>query len=402
MTDWQKVESQVMMQVVRRMPATLVRGEGVRAWDDTGKSYLDFMGGWASNALGHCHAVQVEALRRQAEQLVHVTNAFYSVPQLELAQILVEHSVFDRVFFCNSGAEANEGAVKLARKYGRIHRNGAYEVISTLKGFHGRTLAMVAATGKPHYQEPFQPLPAGFVNVEYNSLEAIKAATTDRTCGVLLEPIQGEGGVNVADDDYLRGVRAWCDEKGLVLIMDEVQTGVARTGKLWGYEHSGIRPDIMALAKGIGGGVPLGAILATEQAAAAFAPGDHGSTFGGNPLMCAVGRDVMRYVIDNDLAGHAHRIGQYLVSRLNEFRTEYPGIADIRGRGLLVALELEQERAGEVVNAALAEGLLLNACTPTVIRFMPPLIITEVHVDEAISILDRALARVIERAVAAS
>ena len=274
------------MRTVTRVPVTLVRGKGARVWDDKGKKYLDFVGGWAVNSLGHCHPVLVKALTEQAKTLIQTSNQFYTIPQLQLAELLIKNSCLDRVFFCNSGAEANEGAVKLARRYGKLHLNGAYNIITTFESFHGRTLAMVAATGQNKFQEPYIPLPDGFVNVNYNDIEAIKKATTAQTCAVMLEPIQGEGGVNVPDDNYLKEVRAWCDEKGILLILDEIQTGIGRIGTLFGYEQFGVEPDIMTLAKGLGSGVPIGALLAKEKASV-FSPGDHGSTFGGNPLVCA-------------------------------------------------------------------------------------------------------------------
>src|SRR4030042_2930430 len=276
MTDWQKLEKKYFMPTFKRMPITLVKGKGVRVWDENGKEYLDFTAGWAVNSLGHCHPEVVSAIAEQAKTLLQASNQFYTVPQLQLAELLVENSCFDRVFFCNSGAEANEGAVKLARRYGKLHLDGAYKVITALNSFHGRTLAMTAASGQRKFQEPYMPLPDGFINVEYNNVGALKKAITAQTCAVMLEPIQGEGGVNIPDDKYLRAVRAWCDEKGILLILDEVQTGIGRLGTLFGYEQFGIEPDIITLAKGLGGGIPIGAFLATENASV-FSQGEHGS-----------------------------------------------------------------------------------------------------------------------------
>ena len=287
MTDWQQLESKYYMQVVKRTPVTLVKGAGARVWDDNGREYLDFVGGWAVNSLGHCHPVVTEAVCQQAATLVHTSNQFYTIPQTQLAELLVENSCLDRVFLANSGAEANEGAVKLARRYGKLHRDGAYEIITALNSFHGRTLVMVAATGQPKYQEPFQPIPAGFVHVPYNDINAIKEATTDKTCAVMLEPIQGEGGVRCPAGDYIRKVRELCNRTGILLIFDEIQTGMGRTGKLFAYEHTGVAPDIMTLAKALANGLPIGAMLATEQVASAFGPGAHGSTFGGTPIVTA-------------------------------------------------------------------------------------------------------------------
>ena len=379
------------MATFKRLPLNLVRGKGARVWDDNGREYLDFVGGIAVNILGHCHPVVIAAIREQAETLIHTSNLFYTVPQLRLAQLLVENSCLDQVFFSNSGAEANEGAIKLARKYGKLYLDGAYEVITTINSFHGRTLAMVAATGQGKFQAPYIPLPGGFVNVEYDNIEAIKQATTVNTCAVMLEPIQGEGGVNIPSDDYFKKVRAWCDEKGLLLILDEIQTGIGRIGTLFGYQQFAIEPDIMTLAKGLGGGVPIGAILAKEKASV-FAPGDHGSTLGGNPLACATGYATLKFIFENDVVANSKRIGDYLIAELQGLKSKFDHIIDIRGRGLLVALQFDQDIADDIVRACLEHGLLLNAVTPNALRFMPPLIIGESEVDEAIAILEKVLA----------
>jgi predicted acetylornithine/succinylornithine family transaminase len=390
MTDWQELEKKYYMQVFERLPVTLVRGKGPYVWDDEGREYLDFVGGWAVTTLGHCHPVLTKALTEQANLLIQTSNQYYTVPQLQLAQLLVENSCLDRVFFGNSGAEANEGAVKLARRYGQLKLKGAYEVISTLSSFHGRTLAMVAATGQPKFQQPYPPLPTGFVNVPFNDIEAIKSATTERTCAVMLEPIQGEGGVNLPADGYLLAIRRWCDQKGILLILDEVQTGIARTGTLFAYEQYGVEPDIMTLAKGLASGVPIGAILAKERASV-FASGEHGSTFGGNPLACAAGYATVKFVIDNDIAGRVKEVGDYLIGRLEKMKPKYPAITEVRGRGLLVALEFKDEIAQSLVEACLERGLLVNKLKPNALRFMPPLIIGKKEVDEALNILDKAL-----------
>jgi acetylornithine/N-succinyldiaminopimelate aminotransferase len=390
MTDWQELEKKYYMQVFERTPLTIVRGKGPYVWDDEGREYLDFVGGWAVTTLGHCHPALTKALTEQASRLIQTSNQYYTVPQLQLAQLLVENSCLDRVFFGNSGAEANEGAVKLARRYGQLKLKGAYEVISTLSSFHGRTLAMVAATGQPKFQQPYPPLPTGFVNVPFNDVEAIKAATTERTCAVMLEPIQGEGGVNLPDEGYLMAIRKWCDQRGILLILDEIQTGVGRTGTLFAYEQYGIEPDIMTLAKGLAGGVPIGAILAKEKASV-FAPGEHGSTFGGNPLACAAGYATVKFVIDNNIASRVKEVGGYLIGRLEKMKPKYPAITDVRGRGLLVALEFKDEIAQSLVDACLERGLLVNKLKPNALRFMPPLIIGKKEVDEALDILDKAL-----------
>jgi len=390
MDHWQELEQKLYMRTFKRLPVTLVRGKGALVWDEKGKEYLDFVGGWAVNSLGHCHPVVVKALKKQAETLIQVSNQYYTIPQLELAEVLVKNSCFDRVFFCNSGAEANEGAVKLARRYGKLHLKGAYEIITAHDSFHGRTLAMVAATGQHSFQEPYIPLPDGFVSVDYNEIEVLKKATNGKTCAVMLEPIQGEGGVNIADSGYLKAVRAWCDERGILFILDEIQTGLGRAGTLFAYEQYGVEPDIMTLAKGLGSGVPIGAILAKEDVSV-FTSGEHGSTFGGNPLVCAVALATTKFIIENKIPDKVKRVGSYFVSRLNELKSQFDFIAEVRGRGLLVALEFSKDIAEKVVLACLNKGLLVNQVKPNALRFMPPLIIGEKEVDRAVDILERAL-----------
>jgi len=392
MEDWQELEQKLFMRTIKRLPVTLVRGQGARVWDAEGKEYLDFIAGWAVNSLGHCHTVVVKALTEQAKTLIQASNQFYTIPQVQLAKLLVDNSCLDRVFFCNSGAEANEGAMKLARRYGKLHLDGAYEIITAHGSFHGRTLATVAATGQDKFQQPYIPLPDGFVNVDYDNIEAIKGATTNRTCAVMVEPIQGEGGVNVPHDDYLKKVRAWCDQKGMLLILDEIQTGIGRIGSLFGYEQYGVEPDIMTLAKGLGGGVPIGVFLAKERASV-FAPGDHGSTFGGNPLVCAAGLATLKFIIDNDVPAKVKKTGQYFITGLEKLKAKFGFIVEIRGRGLLLALKFTDDIAGELVLDCLKEGLLVNAVKPNALRFMPPLIITKGDIDEALGILERVLSR---------
>ena len=392
MTDWQKLEKKYFMSTFKRMPVTLVKGKGVRVWDENGKEYLDFTAGWGVNSLGHCHPAVVGAIAEQAKTLIQASNQFYTIPQLQLAGLLIENSCLDRVFFCNSGAEANEGAVKLARRYGKLHLDGAYKVITALNSFHGRTLAMTAATGQHKFHEPYTPVPGGFVHVEYNNVSAIKKATTAQICAVMLEPIQGEGGVNVPGDDYLKAVRDWCDRKGILLILDEVQTGIGRIGTLFGYEQFGIEPDIITLAKGLGGGIPIGAFLAKEKAAV-FAPGEHGSTFGGNPLACAAGYATLKFVIKNDIPSKVKRNGAYLIAQLNRLKSKYDFIVEVRGRGLLAAIQFNSDLTDKIVKSCLERGLLLNPVKPNAIRFMPPLTIAKKDIDAAISILDKALAK---------
>ncbi len=383
-----------LMSTYSQLPVAFVRGEGCRLWDADGNEYLDFVGGLAVNCLGHCHPVVVEAVVEQVHTLIQASNQFYTVPQVRLAELLVQNSCLDKVFFCNSGAEANEGAVKLARRYGKLNLGGAFEVITTMGSFHGRTLNMVAATGQPKFQQPYVPLPAGFINVEYNNIEALKAATTSQTCAVMLEPVQGEGGVNLPDDNYFTAVREWCDRKGCLLILDEIQTGLGRTGILFAYQQLGIEPDIMTLAKGLASGIPIGAILAKDRASV-FTPGEHGSTFGGNPLACAAGYATLKFILDSDIAGNANRVGQYLMDRLESLRRKFQFITDVRGCGLLVALEFNSDIADSLVMACLDRGLLVNRLKPNALRFMPPLIIGNEEVDEALDILDKVLSTMV-------
>ena len=391
MTDWREVESRVFMKTGKRLPVVIVKGEGTRLWDEEGKSYLDFFGGPATTSLGHCHPAVVAAIEEQARTLIHVSNDVYSLPHLKLAQLLVENSCLDRVYFNNSGAEANEAAFKLARKWGKERKNGAYEIIATLDSFHGRTLAAVTATGTDRYKEPFSPLPPGFVHVPFNDIEAMRRATTPRTCAIILEPIQGEGGVNVPDPGYLPAVRAWCDEQKILLILDEIQTGICRTGPLFAYQGMGVEPDIMTLAKGLGSGVPIGAILAKEHCAV-FTPGDHGSTFGGNPLATAAAHAVLRYVLENDLPARVERVSAHLMRKLHAMEDRLPSVTGVRGKGLLVAVALDGDVAESATLECLRQGLIVNNIRPNAIRLAPPLTVREDEIDEAVAILERALA----------
>ncbi len=393
MSYWQEIEQKYYMRTFSRVPVTLVKGEGARVWDEDGREYLDFVGGWATTSLGHCHPAVTAALVEQAQTLIQTSNQFYTVPQLRLAELLVKNSCLDRVFFCNSGAEANEGAVKLARRYGKLKLDGAYEVITTFNSFHGRTLAMIAATGQEKFQAPFVPLPEGFVNVDYNSLAAIKKVASKKTCAVMLEPVQGEGGVNIPSGNYLKEVREWCNQTGVRLILDEIQTGLGRLGTLFGYQQFDIEPDIMTLAKGMGNGVPIGAILAKESASV-FVSGEHGSTFGGNPLACAAGYATVKFIIENDIAGNARRVGEYFLSRLQELKKKFPFIIDVRGMGLLIGIVFNSDIADSALKACLDGGLLVNRLKPNMLRFMPPLIIGNAEVDEAVGILEKALLQV--------
>ena len=388
MTDWKEIESKYYLHVVNRQPIVLVRGEGTKVWDDEGREYLDFTSGWAVTNIGHANPVLAQAIAEQASTLIQTSNQFYTVPQLKLAELLVENSCLDKVFFANSGAEANEGAIKNARKWGRQNRNGASEIITVSHAFHGRTLNTMAAGDKPI--DDFSPVPQGFVNVEFGDIEAIMSATTEKTAAVMIEPVQGEGGVNIPTQEYLCGVRQWCDDNGLLLIFDEVQTGFGRLGTLFGYEAFGVEPDVMTLAKGLGGGVPVGAFMLKDHAIA-LVPGDHGSTFGGNVLTTAAAHASTKYIIDNDIPAHAAKMGEYLRSALGELMARHDFITDVRGMGLLIAVEFDREMAAATLTACNARGLLLNFTRPQLIRIMPPLTVSESEIDTAVERLEAGL-----------
>ena len=397
MTDWPEIEKKYYMRTFEkvRVPIVLERGKGARVWDDKDKEYLDFVAGWAVDCLGHASPVVTRALNHQAKKIIHTSNQFYTIPQLQLAELLVKNSCLDRVFFANSGLEANEGAVKLARRFGKLKLNGAYEVITAIGSFHGRSLALTAATGQESFHRPYLPMPEGFINVKYNDIEAMKAATTAKTAAVMLELIEAESGVIVPDAEYLKKVRQWCDQKGILLMLDEIQTGICRLGALFGYQLYGIEPDVITIAKGLAGGVPIGALLAKEHASV-FVPGDHGGTFGGNPLACAVGYATMKYIIDNDIAGNVRKVGQYLVEGLQGLKQKHSFITDVRGRGLLVAVEFNSEKGQEILMACLEKGLLVNKVKANAIRLMPPLIIGNQEVDRAIAILDKVFSGIVK------
>lgn len=392
MTDWIADDKRYLFQNYGRQPIVLERGEGTRVWDTEGREYLDFVGGLAVNVLGHAHPVVARALAEQANTLIHTSNLYYTTPSVELAKLLVENSCLDRVFFCNSGTEAIEAAIKLARRWGHDTRDGAFEIISMNDGFHGRTTGALAATGTARYREPFQPLAPGFTHVPWNDIEAVRAATTPLTVAVLLEPIQGEGGVNMPAPGYLRAIRDWCNERGLLLILDEIQTGNGRTGTLWAYEQEGIEPDIMCLAKGLAGGVPIGALLAKEEIAAHLVPGDHGTTFGANPLATATGLATMRYIIDEKLPERATRAADRLTTRLRSMEDRFPLVTEVRGRGLLLALGLSRDASADLIAACRERGLLVNNVRPNAIRFMPPLNVSDEEIDRACDILEEAMA----------
>jgi acetylornithine/N-succinyldiaminopimelate aminotransferase len=378
-----------LMDITARPPTVFVKGEGAYLWDDAGKRYLDFMQGWAVNCLGHSPPVVAEALAAQAKVLLTPSPAFYNEPSLKLAKALVALSCFDQVFFANSGAEANEGAIKLARKYGAKHKHGAFEIITFEGGFHGRTLATMSASGKKAFEPLFEPKVPGFRKARLNDLNSVKALISNNTVAVMLEPIQGEAGVWPATDQFLRELRALTKEHGLLLIVDEIQTGMGRTGKLFHYEHAGIEPDIMTLGKGIGGGVPLAALLATEHASC-FEHGDQGGTFNGNPLMCAAGLVVLEQVSKPEFLKSAADAGLFLESELQRLSARH-GLGDIRGRGLLLALDLKLPIGASVVAQAFSAGVLLNSPQPDALRFMPALNVTRGEISEMIDCLDAIL-----------
>jgi acetylornithine/N-succinyldiaminopimelate aminotransferase len=372
---------------------SLIRGEGCRVWDDHGREYLDFVGGIAVCALGHSSPIVTKALEEQSKLLVHVSNLYYTRPQAELAMLLVEHSFADRVFFCNSGAEANEAAIKLARKYTREkHGPGKFTIICMEGSFHGRTMATLSATGQAKIQAGYDPLLGGFRFVPFNDLEALKSAVDDSVCAVMLEPIQGEGGVVVPDSDYLKRLKDFCTQKGLLLILDEIQTGMGRTGRLFAHEHFGAAPDIMTLAKAMGNGLPIGAMLGTEELSRVFGPGSHASTFGGTPLVTAVSKAVLTSLLNDGWLDHCRETGEYFRTRLEDLMKSQPCIKGVRGLGLIVGVELDRPGA-PVVEACLQRGFLINAAQEKVLRFVPPLIVGTREIDRLIEALDEVLKR---------
>ena len=376
-----------------RPEVVMEKGEGLYLWDTDGEKYLDFVGGWAVTSLGHSPAVIAKALARQSKVLVNASPSFLNIPMIEYARLLVNHSCFDRVFFASSGAEANEGAIKLARKYGSLYRDGAFEIITTVNSFHGRTLATMSATGKKKWKNLFEPKVPGFIHVPLNDFAALKAAVNSRTCAVMLEPIQGEGGVLEVDPGYIRQLRQLCDEQGILLIFDEVQTGLARTGKLFAYQHYGVEPDVMTLAKGIGGGFPLAALLVKERFNI-FEAGDQGGTYSGQPLAMAVGLAVMQEVLEKNLVDNAAMQGEYIQKKLRELAARFQ-LTNIRGKGLLLAFDLPTEQGAEVVAACLRQGLLVNSPQPATIRLMPALIVNTAEIDWMTEILANVLQEVL-------
>ena len=378
-----------LMDTYQRQPIALRSGHGVWVTADDGREYLDLVAGIAVNILGHDHPALREAIAAQASTLVHTSNLYYTEPQLELAELLIASAFPSRVFFCNSGAEANEGAIKLARKWGKLHRDGAHVIVCAQGAFHGRTMGALAATANPRYRKPFEPLPKGFVHVAYDDLGALEQAIDSATCAVMLEPIEGESGVIPLEPGRLAAIRRLCDERNVLLILDEVQTGMGRTGRWWAHQHEDASPDVMTVAKALGGGVPIGAILAAPRADV-FEPGDHGSTFGGSPLACAAAIAVMRTVESEGLVEQAGEVGDYLAESLSALADGGAPIAGVRGRGLMLGIALNRDVARAVAAAALNQGLIVNAIGDRTLRLVPALIITREEVDEAVRRLSRA------------
>lgn len=384
---------QHVMHTYGRLPFALVKGKGAKVWDADGNEYLDGLAGLAVNSLGHCHPKVVEAIKAQAEKLLHVSNLYYIEPQAQLAKLLTHNSCCDRVFFCNSGAEANEAAIKLARKHGKkVHGPERSVIITALNSFHGRTLAAITATGQPKYQEGFEPLPPGFRYVPLNDIQALEQAVAPGdVTAIMLEPIQGEAGVYPCTTEYLQQVRAICDEKGILLIFDEVQTGLGRTGRLFAYEHYGVEPDIMTLAKALGGGVPIGAMLAKQHVAETFVPGNHASTFGGNPLACAAGLAAVTTLLEDGLVQQAAAKGEYLLARTGKLAETYPLIKEVRGKGLMVGVEFA-EPVPDLMDHFLKHRILVNIIGGKILRLLPPLVITDDELDQIVGVLEEYLA----------
>ncbi len=396
--------NEAVMSTYGRFPLALERGAGCRVWDTQGQEYLDFVAGIATCTLGHAHPAMVEAVTRQIQKLHHVSNLYYIPEQGELAKWIIQHSCADRVFFCNSGAEANEAAIKLARKYAHTVLDIEKPIILTANAsFHGRTLATITATGQPKYQKYFDPLVPGFYYVPYNDISAIEAAISEldegdyQVAAILIEPLQGEGGVRPGDVAYFQKLRQICDETGILLIFDEVQVGMGRSGNLWGYEHLGVEPDIFTSAKGLGGGIPIGAMM-SKKFCDVFQPGEHASTFGGNPFVCGVALSVCQTLERENILQNVQERGEQLRAGLKAIALKYPNyISDVRGWGLINGMELSADvalTAGDVVNAAIAEGLLLVPAGPKVVRFVPPLIVSQAEVDQALQAVDKALAKI--------
>ena len=394
--NWKDMESKYYMHAANRYPMVIEKGEGTILWDTNGNEYLDFTSGWAVNNIGHSNQVVADAIEQQSKTLLQTSNVFYTIPQLKLAEILIENSVLDKIFICNSGAEANEGAIKLARKWGKINKNGASKILTAYNSFHGRTISTLAATGQPKYHETFMPVTEGFDYFELNNIDSLKEKINDETVGIMIELVQGEGGVNICSQDFINNIRKICDEKNIIMIIDEVQTGIGRLGSFYGYEKFGIEPDVITLAKGLGAGVPIGAILAKDEYSV-FVPGDHGSTFGGNALTSAAAYASSKFILENDISNNVNKLNSYFTSKLNELMSKFEIISEVRGMGLLIALEFSMDIAADMITECNKNGLLVNAVRPNALRFMPPLTVTEDEIDQAINKLQKSLENVLSK-----
>ena len=382
--------SKYIMNTYKRVPFCLEKAKGAKVWGIDGKQYLDFFPGWAVSGIGHCHPRVVAAIKKQASRLLHVSNNYYSALQAKLAEAIIKNAFPGKVFFANSGAEANEAAVKLARMYG--HDKGRYEVITMTKSFHGRTLAMITATGQDKVKKGFEPLPAGFVHIPFNDIEAVKEAITDKTIAIMLEPIQCEGGINIAGDEYMKSLRRICDERDIVLIFDEVQTGMGRSGKMFACKNYGVVPDVMTLAKALGGGLPIGACVARKKFQDVLTPGTHASTFGGSPIVCAAGLAVIEAIKKDKLLDNTVKMGAYLVKKLEGLKTGHRSVKEVRAMGLIIGVELSI-KGEDVYKECMKEGLLINCTQDTVLRIMPPMTVTKAEIDKAVAIMDKVLSK---------
>jgi acetylornithine/N-succinyldiaminopimelate aminotransferase len=385
------LSEKVVANTYARYSVLLVRGKGTRVWDWEGEEYLDFVSGLAVCNLGHCHPKVVKAIQDQAEKLIHVSNFYYIEPQIQLASLLCQNSFADKVFFCNSGAEANEGAMKLARKYAKEKMGkDRHEIITMERSFHGRTLATLTATAQEKFHKGYEPLMPGFKYVPFNDIEAVKNAIDSKTCAIMLEPIQGEGGVNCPSEGYLKTLRKICDETGILLIFDEVQVGMGRTGKLFAYEHEGVEPDMLTLAKSLAGGVPIGALLIKRGISDSFKPGDHASTFGGNPLATAAGVAALTTILEEGMLENCQKMGDYFLAQLKEIQGKFPFIKEVRGKGLILGMELKID-GSSIVKEMLKKKILINCTMGNVLRFLPPLIVTQEEIDRVVDALEEVL-----------
>ena len=393
---WMMLSEKYVAHTYTRYPILLVRGKGTRVWDMEGREYLDFVSGLAVCNLGHCHPKVVKAIQDQAQRLIHVSNFYYIEPQIQLASLLCKHSFADKVFFCNSGAEANEGAMKLARKYAKEKMEGdRYEIITMDRSFHGRTLATLTATAQEKFHKGYAPLMPGFKYIPFSDIGAVRRAIDSKTCAIMVEPIQGEGGVNCPSEGYLKALREICDEREVLLIFDEVQVGMGRTGKLFAYEHEGVQPDMLTLAKSLAGGVPIGALLINKKVAESFGPGDHASTFGGNPLATAAGVAALNAILEEGMLENCEKVGIYFLARLEEIKRKFSIVQEVRGKGLLIGMELKRE-GGSIVKTMMQRGVLINCTMNNVLRFLPPLIVTEAEVDQVVNTLEEVFRNIKE------